>query len=163
MTDISYNRAKAVEYARRWALGRNPGYYDFSYIGGDCTNFVSQCIFAGAGVMNYTPVTGWYYLNVNERTPSWTGVNELYRFLINNRGAGPRGRIVPLSNMHNGDIVQLRFYDNSTFAHSAVITDTGRGTPDTMFVAAHTNDSLDRLLSSYDYAAIRPIHIYATG
>lgn len=159
---MRYNRANAAAYARRWALGRNPQYYDFSYIGGDCTNFVSQCIFAGAGVMNYTPVTGWYYISANERTPSWTGVNELYRFLINNRGAGPRGHIVPLNKLREGDIVQLDL-NGAGFVHSTVVISVGNGTPDTVLIAAHTNDSLDRPLSSYDYDDLRPIHIYTVG
>ena len=54
---MEYNRANAVAYAKKWAYGRNPKYYDFSDLGGDCTNFASQCIYAGSGVMNYTPTT----------------------------------------------------------------------------------------------------------
>lgn len=61
MRMLPYQRVAAVAYARKWALGRNPVYYDFQNIGGDCTNFASQCIFAGAQVMNWTPVFGWYY------------------------------------------------------------------------------------------------------
>ena len=49
---LSYDREAAVAYARRFALSRNPAYYDFSDLGGDCTNFASQCIYAGAGIMN---------------------------------------------------------------------------------------------------------------
>ena len=59
---VAYDRKAAVEYARKWAYGRNPAYYDFSRLGGDCTNFASQCVYAGSDVMNYTPVLGWYYI-----------------------------------------------------------------------------------------------------
>ena len=52
MRETGYNREAAVDYARRWAMGRNPAYFDFEEIGGDCTNFASQCLFAGAKVMN---------------------------------------------------------------------------------------------------------------
>lgn len=55
---MAYDRARAVAYARRWALERNPAYLNFDGLGGDCTNFVSQCLYAGCGVMNFTPVTG---------------------------------------------------------------------------------------------------------
>ena len=58
--DIPYNRTAAVEYANRWAYFRNPEFYDFSAIGGDCTNFVSQCLYAGCGVMNYARENGWF-------------------------------------------------------------------------------------------------------
>ncbi|MFR1837392.1 MAG: amidase domain-containing protein, partial [Turicibacter sanguinis] len=42
-----YNRQKAIDYARKWALGRNPLYHDYENYGGDCTNFISQCLHAG--------------------------------------------------------------------------------------------------------------------
>lgn len=102
---MEYNRANAVAYAKKWAYGRNPKYYDFSDLGGDCTNFASQCIYAGSGVMNYTPTYGWYYISVNNRAPAWTGVDELYRFLTTNRGAGPRAILTDLSQIQNGDII----------------------------------------------------------
>ena len=37
-----YDRDRAVQYAHKWALGRNPAYYDFEKLGGDCTNFASR-------------------------------------------------------------------------------------------------------------------------
>ena len=63
MITVPYDRQSAVMYALRWALSRNPEYYSYSGIGGDCTNFVSQCVYAGSGVMNYTPDFGWYYID----------------------------------------------------------------------------------------------------
>ena len=60
-----YNRREAVAYAHRWAYGRNPAYYDYEHLGGDCTNFASQCIYAGCGIMNFTPTFGWYYIDAN--------------------------------------------------------------------------------------------------
>ena len=83
---VGYDRFRAVAYALRWALSRNPRYYDFEDIGGDCTNYVSQCLFAGCGVMNYAPENGWYYINPDDRAPSWTSVELLRRFLLNNGG-----------------------------------------------------------------------------
>lgn len=154
MKEIAYNRNAAVAYARRWALDRNRAYYDFEKIGGDCTNFASQSIYAGARVMNYTPVMGWYYRSSSDRSASWTGVEYLYRFLVNNRSVGPYGHIVPQSEARPGDIVQLGTYSGD-FYHSPVITAI---TP-TILVAAHTYDALDRPLSSYIYDVARFIHI----
>ena len=51
-----YVRERAVMYARKYALVRNPLFYSFAGIGGNCTNFVSQCVLAGSCVMNFTPV-----------------------------------------------------------------------------------------------------------
>ena len=68
-----YNRERAVAYAHRWAFSRNPAYYNFDAIGGDCTNFVSQGLFAGSGRMHYRKVYGWYYNDLNERAPGHLG------------------------------------------------------------------------------------------
>ena len=154
MREIPYNRQAAVTYARRWALDRNPAYYDFENLGGDCTNFTSQCIFAGAKVMNFTPVLGWYYRSSSDRTPSWTGVQYLYNFLIGNRSVGPYAREVSQNEVQPGDIVQLGTLGGD-FYHSPVITAV---TP-TILVAAHTFDALDRPLSTYIYEAARFLHI----
>ena len=154
MRETGYNREAAVDYARRWAMGRNPAYFDFQEIGGDCTNFASQCLFAGARVMNYTPVTGWFYRSSGDRTASWTGVEYLYNFLTTNRSVGPYGHQVPRAQAMPGDIVRLGDRDGR-FYHSPVITAV---TP-TILVAAHTFDALDRPLDSYLYDVARFIHI----
>ena len=150
----NYNRAAAAAYARKWAFSRNPAFYDFSKIGGDCTNFASQCIYAGAGVMNYTPVFGWYYKSANDRTPSWTGVEYLYNFLINNDGAGPFAEEVPLNKLEIGDIVQLG-KATGDFYHSPVVVGFSRGR---ILVAAHSYDAYNKPLNSYNQQA-RGIHI----
>ena len=154
MRDIPYDRNIAVAYARRWAQNRNPAYYDFENIGGDCTNFASQCIYAGARVMNHTPTMGWYYISVSSRTPSWTGVKYLYDFLINNRSVGPYAREVSQDEVMPGDIVQLGNNDG-IYYHSPIITTV---TP-SILVAAHSYDALDKPLSSYIYNKARYIHI----
>mgnify|MGYP003305005500 CR=1 FL=1 len=46
MRQIPYDRDAVVNYARKWAMDRNPAYYDFEEIGGDCTNFASIFILA---------------------------------------------------------------------------------------------------------------------
>lgn len=148
-----YDRAAAVAYARRWALGRNPAYYDFEKIGGDCTNFASQCLYAGAGVMNPTPTMGWYYRSLNDRAPAWSGVEQLHRFLINNRSVGPFAVEVAREQAAVGDIVQLA--KGGDYYHSPVIV----AIRPTILVAAHSYDALDRPLDSYVYDTARFLHI----
>ena len=154
-----YDRNKAIEYAHEWAFKRNPAYFDFSNLGGDCTNFASQVLFAGYNEMNYRPVLGWYYNSPNDRTPSWTGVNELYNFLINNRSLGPKAVETDIYSIEPGDLIQLDFNGDGKFDHTPVVVDTGEFTPDTILLAAHTNDSDYRPLSTYDYQGIRFLHI----
>lgn len=155
MKTIPYDRAAAATYAKKWAFGRNPAYYNFDRIGGDCTNFASQCVYAGAGIMNFTPVFGWFYRSVNDRTSSWTGVQYLYNFLTGNESAGPFAEEVPLNRLEVGDIVQLG-RETGDFYHSPVVVNVLNGK---IFVAAHTYDAYNRSLSSYTYERARGIHI----
>ena len=155
----AYNRDAAVHYARQWAMMRNPQYYDYDSLGGDCTNFASQCLYAGSGVMNYKPTFGWYYIGANNHSPSWTGVPYLFNFLTRKTGAGPVGAEVSMDEVQPGDISQ--FADTSAhFTHTQVIINIEKELGlDGIFVATHTYDSLDRALSSYQFLKMRFIHI----
>ena len=155
MRVFTYNRKAVLEYAEKWALKRNPAYYNFDKIGGDCTNFVSQCILAGAPVMNYTPTLGWYYNSVNDRTPSWTGVEYIYNFLINNKGVGPFASEIEVSQLQIGDLIQFGRNDGDFF-HTPIVTgfnDNGA------LVSAHTYDAFNKPLTSFVFSTIRCIHI----
>ena len=152
----NYNRQKAVEYARKWALGSNPEFYHFDGIGGDCTNYISQCLLAGGAQMNYAYPYGWYYKSSFDRSPSWTSVSELNKFLLRTGGGrGPVGKIVNLSEIEIGDIIQLR--QNPTHYNHSLIVSSIIGNE--IFVCAHSNDALDRKLNSYNYFALMPIKI----
>ena len=157
---LPYDREAAVRYAHLWAYGRNPAYYDFDALGGDCTNFVSQCLYAGAGVMSFTPTFGWYYRSVRDRAPAWTGVEYLFRFLTRTgAGLGPLAALVPPEELLPGDLVQLSFADGA-FTHCLVAEETGRrGDPGQILLAAHSQDVHLRPLSTYPYRQVRFLHI----
>lgn len=152
-----YDRAAAINYAKKWALSRNPRYYNFDPVGGDCTSFVSQCLFAGSQKMNYNLENGWFYNNGYDKSPSWSGVEFLYKFLTKNDSYGPRGKDVSQSQIQPGDIVQLSFSGNK-FEHSLFILD-----PTSLSVAAHTYDVLGKKISEYNFSKIRFIHINDVG
>lgn len=157
---LNYYRNDAVDYAHKWAYGRNPAYYNYEDLGGDCTNFVSQCIFAGGGVMNYTRTFGWYYINGNDKAPAWTGVMYLNNFLT--RGAQTAGPVATRCNVNElqaGDVVQLSFTGDS-YAHTLLVV-SAKATYNTgdILVAAHSFDADNRALSSYYYKELRCLHI----
>ena len=159
MIEVEYERSKAVSYALTWALSRNPEYYDYAGLGGDCTSFASQCVYAGSKIMNYTPTFGWYYLNANNKSPSWSGVSYFYDFMTTNEDVGPFGEDAPLSNLLPGDIIQLK-NSEGRFYHTLVLTEirTVRGRRN-YYVCAHNYDAKNRNLNTYNYADIRCIHI----
>lgn len=163
MIFLPYNRRAAVEYAHKWAFGRNPAFYDFSQLGGDCTNFASQCLYAGTGIMNFTPEFGWYYIDANNRTPSWTGVPYFWDFITRNTvSVGPIGIQSGIYFVRPGDFVQIRFRESrDEFAHTPVVVDVGYPpTLSNILVAAHSNDADDRPLNTYENVEeIRFLHI----
>ena len=153
-----YNRDRAFSM-RICGLMEGIRLIDFEKLGGDCTNFASQC-YAGSGVMNYTPVYGWYYINSFNRTASWTGVNYLYKFLVNNRGAGPFAEEVDISDVRPGDIAQLSFADSKHFNHSPVVVKVSSPPSlEGILVAAHTFDTDYYRLADFEPAYVRFLHI----
>jgi len=155
-----YDRNAAVLYAHQWAYGRNPRFYDYEHLGGDCTNFASQCIYAGSGVMNFTPTYGWYYIDANQKAPAWTGVPYLYNFLTREqRSIGPLARPCRLDELQPGDLIQLSF-KGEDFQHSPIVVSVGYpAAPENILIAAHSYDADDRPLSTYEYRMIRLLHI----
>jgi len=153
-----YNRNKAIAYAHKWAYGRNPKYYNFDSIGGDCTNFISQCIYEGCNVMNYNKY-GWYYKNGNNKSPSWTGVEFLYNFLTSNNGIGPYAKPASIDSLEAGDIIQLSANGN-TFSHTLLVVDAGSiPSYNNILIACHTIDRDYYPLSNYIFKKIRFIKI----
>ena len=156
-----YDRAAAVRYARRWAYGRNPAFYDYEQIGGDCTNFASQCVYAGSGVMNFEKDFGWYYVDANNKAPAWTGVEYFYRFMTREaQNPGPVAINASISQLELGDVVQLSF-DGESWNHSPVVVRLLRRPalrPADVLIAAHSYDAYNRPLSTYDYQGIRVLH-----
>ena len=157
---VPYDRLDAVGYAHRWAYGRNPAFYDYEKIGGDCTNFASQCVYAGSGVMNDTEIFGWYYIDANNKAPAWTGVEYFYRFMTRKeKTVGPAAVESTITMMEPGDVIQLSF-DGKRFQHTPVVVATrGRVTrPADILVAAHSYDADFRPLNTYNYQNIRYLH-----
>ncbi len=160
---FEYDRARAVAYARRWAFDRNPLFFDFTGRGGNCTNFISQCLLAGCCQMNYTPDFGWYYISNNDRAAAWTGVEFFYNFITDNAsgegvggGLGPFGReIRGAERLLPGDVIQLGRNDGDYY-HTLLVVGYNRRT---YLVAAQSDDAYGRPLSSYNYSRVRYIRI----
>jgi len=157
---FEYDRERAVQYAHRWANSRNPAFYNFEDLGGDCTNFASQVIYAGSGVMNFSTIFGWFYKSSYDRSPSWTGVNFLYNFLTSNNGPGPFAEQVDVKDVQPGDIAQLSFKGGNVYNHSPVIVEAGNPpSTENIFVATHSDNEDNYKLTNFEWVDIRFLHI----
>jgi vacuolar-type H+-ATPase catalytic subunit A/Vma1 len=131
-----YSRENAVSYARRFAMNPNPEYRYFASWGdggGDCSNFVSQCLRAGGARMSYAQPAAWWYNNSGSLSKkqhswsiSWSVAHSLY-WCLRERGkknlAGLRGiEVRYIEMLERGDVIQ--YEDNrGIIYHSAIITD----------------------------------------
>ena len=153
-----YNRAAALSYAKEWSFKRNPQYYDFSEIGGDCTNFISQCLYAGSSIMNFTPDIGWYYISVYNRSAAWTGVSFFHKFMTTNKSVGPFATEVDdVSLLLPGDVIQIG-NPGRDWHHSLLVLTPGYS-HDEILVATHTFDAYEKPLSAYQFTMVRFLHI----
>ena len=153
-----YNRENAVAYARKYAFSQNSLFANFAGIGGNCTNFVSQCIYAGSCEMNYKPTFGWYYIDSNDKSPAWTGVPYFYNFMTRREETiGPVAVESSIEQIMPGDVVQLSFREQE-WNHTPVVVSVTSPQPSGILVAAHSYDADNRPLSSYQYRDIRYIH-----
>ena len=77
-----YNRSAVKKYISKWALGHNSKYVNCENKGGDCANFVSQCLFAGGLPMNIE----WRCIkNKNggfSFTKCWVKANNLFGYVM---------------------------------------------------------------------------------
>ena len=150
-----YDRGRAFTYAKRWAFARNPLFTDYTGLGGNCTNFASQCALAASLQMNYTPTFGWYYRSDGDRAPAWTGVPFFYNFMTENAAEGPFGRAATAAEMEVGDFVQLGRSEEEYY-HTLVVVAKEGGE---LLVAAQSDDAFMRPLSTYSFSVSRFIHI----
>lgn len=72
-TRATYSRDNAVNYAKTYYKNFNSNYPDLTSLGGDCANFVSQCLLAGGKTMS----GDWYIYKKNANNPKPTTVDQL--------------------------------------------------------------------------------------
>lgn len=120
-----YHREKATSYAKKYAINPNsPPWGNYERLGGDCTNFVSQCLFAGEIPFDTTgksELEKWYWYSENNRVPTWTSANFFKDYLLINKKGGIRAYLSTFDKMLKGDIVQLG--DEMHTRHSMIVVD----------------------------------------
>ena len=163
-----YDRQKATDYARTYALSRNDAYDSFS---SNCVNFVSQCLVAGGIKMDYEGAQQWKYYNFSENnadgqygyTYSFTYIPAFIDYLKNGSILCEVNSSLYLAKP--GDVIAIDYEDTdmSDSPHvilvSEVIEDE-EGIKD-LLICGSTNDQLDYPLSALSYPYKKLIRIFA--
>src|SRR5262245_44617292 len=120
---IWYNRIAAVNYAQKWALSRNPQFPNYSAAaggGGDCSNFISQCLNAGGWPM----IDGWnrdkyaWWAEKDKTSRTWSSASWFGGYISNCGIAQPCER----NDLVIGDIATI-VYQNEHIDHAMMITE----------------------------------------
>ena len=122
-----YNRRSAANYAIKYAIDPNKKYKYFEFVngnGGDCTNFVSQCLNAGGASMDNNKIRPWWYQS-GKASICWGVAHSLYWYLktnqITNRNVIKGLEVQDMKELEIGDVVFYENYQNKIF-HAAIIT-----------------------------------------
>ena len=159
--DHGYDRRAAVAYAKEWVGYRNPDWPDYGWYGGNCQNYVSQCLLEGGIPMDADGPDVWkWYDDVPDnmegemgRSSSWSGVTQFRDYIAANTGYGVTGRVnVPYYSGQVGDVLVLG--ETEDWKHSVVITDVltdAQGNTVDYLVSSNTADVRSFPASAYYY------------
>ena len=111
----AYNETSAMAYADKWdGTKRNPAYRDFTSIGGDCANFVSQILSNSGMAMRQGSNTDnssyWFYngSNLSQISGSWRGAN-MFRWHWSSRA----GKVTDVSATQTKNNFKSAVYDKA--------------------------------------------------
>lgn len=138
-TRTSYDRIAAVRYAFKHWNNPNPDYGNFDEvgIGGDCANFVSQCLQAGGWPLDYRESARneeWWYRRVGSDefdadeddwwSCSWTIADLNFRYMRANGGQGLNLLRNPrlARTLRLGDTIYYDWEGDGVLNHSAIVT-----------------------------------------
>ena len=163
-----------VKYALEFALKDKNHRLFYTAGDNDCTNFVSQCIWASLG--NYDPsdkditisniknarcmIKNLWLGNEYGGTMSWENVEALWTFLLEKSKFNVEGinqnKLVSNLNLFDiseGDIIQVRKRNDYRYSHSAYVTcvKKDKGRPN-IYVSQHSYDKLNRNLEDLIFA-----------
>lgn len=149
---FDYDRLAAVQYAERWWNDYNPEFETFTV---DCTNYISQCLYAGGAPMRGAPdrSAGWWYQS-GQWSYSWSVAHSL-RWYLSGSTTGLVGREVESAgDLSPGDVICYDFEGDGRYDHTTiVVSKDAEGMP---LVNAHTDNSRHRYWSYEDSTAWTP-------
>jgi hypothetical protein len=148
-----YNRLRAVQYAETWWNDYNPAFRSFPE--NDCTNYISQCLYAGGAPMRGYPNrgSGWWYRDRNYSW-SWAVANTFKNYLSNSTSGLRTMEVNRPDQLILGDIICYDFEGDGRYNHNTIVT--GRDYYGMPLVNAHTTNSRLRYWSYTDSTAYTP-------
>ncbi len=147
---VKYDRSAAKKYMTSWAKRRNPAFPDLKE--NDCTNFVSQCLYAG-GLHMYT---GWQCSKTSSGkfsyTATWSYAESLFSKLVNDLSSNTVFTVKEYSEVSSiikhldaGDLIFYHNKKKNAITHTSIIHDITNGI---IYVSQHSDDYIHRSLKT---------------
>ncbi|MDR1563458.1 MAG: cell wall-binding repeat-containing protein [Oscillospiraceae bacterium] len=128
----AYSRTAVAAYADKYAIKYNTAYSNYNPWGGDCANFVSQCIYAGGLKQD----NDWNWYAPGKYTIAWVGATSQRKYMAR---YGTTVVNPANSKLMPGNPVFYGYVANTDkYAHAAICV--GFNSAGTPVVNAHNND-----------------------
>jgi hypothetical protein len=136
-----YDYVAMANYALTYVYNYNWAYRSFSH---DCTNFISQAMYAGGWTMvdgDRTSNGAWWY-GWFTQSYTWAGAHNWYFFA---RGSGRTSYLSNVWYMLLADVLQMDFTRDGRIDHTMIVTVVGISD---LYLTYHSTDTKNRSLRS---------------
>lgn len=137
-----YDWQAAARYADQWAESRNPSYRDFAPE--DCTNFVSQALYAGGWQYRQDGYYDWFYYTTGQSL-SWINAYSMKQFL---NFAGRATFLSYFEDLLIGDVLTADWYSDGSVNHQIIVDDRLGGYLSGIYLDYHNTDRYHYPLST---------------
>ena len=146
--NFSYSRDKAIAYGDKYCINYNSSYNSYKGRGGDCANFVSQCLHAGG----FPQDNNWYKHSV-----AWINV---MKQIAHFKSYGTFLK-AENSNILRGNPLYFDWNGDGVWDHATICV--GRNNNGTAIIDSHTRDLYHSTYSYADYDYISTIQLRDSG
>ena len=144
----TYNVSNAIAYADEYCINYNSAYNSYKGRGGDCANFVSQCLYAGG----FKQDSEWYkhsvaWINVMKQIAHF----KAYGTFLNATN----------SNLIKGNPIYFDWNGDSTYDHATICV--GRNNSGIAILDSHTKDLYHATWTNWSFRKAATIQLRGSG
>jgi len=144
----TYNVSNAIAYADKYCINYNTSYNSYKGRGGDCANFVSQCLYAGG----FKQDSVWYkhsvaWINVMKQIAHF----KAYGTFLNASN----------SNLLKGNPIYFDWNGDSTYDHATICV--GRNNSGIAILDSHTKDLYHATWTNWSFKKAATIQLRGSG
>ncbi|WP_230501750.1 amidase domain-containing protein [Sutcliffiella rhizosphaerae] len=116
---FKFSRTEAVRYAEQYWNAYNPQFKNFDV---NCTNYISQCLYAGgAPMVGYPKKSGGWWMRNNDWSYTWTVAHALRWYLPSAKQGLKAKEVKSVSQLMPGDVICYDFEGDGRFDHNTIV------------------------------------------